>query len=86
MDLGCGGGLLAMLAARAGAAQVVAVDLLPHVCSTARANVALNGLESQVHHALSMLYISAVCHCLSVLLVVLLLCIKCCPVRMPSDL
>lgn len=36
LDMGCGSGLLAMLAARAGADSVVAADLCEPVCDVAR--------------------------------------------------
>ncbi len=48
LDLGCGSGALAMMAARAGAMSVVAVDAHETLCTIARKNVALNGLGSKV--------------------------------------
>ncbi|GAX85622.1 hypothetical protein CEUSTIGMA_g13037.t1 [Chlamydomonas eustigma] len=48
LDLGCGTGVLAMLAARAGADHVVAVEAHPTLCDIARRNVAMNGLSRKV--------------------------------------
>ncbi len=47
LDLGCGTGILAMLAARCGAARVHAVESMP-VARVARQLVAANGLEDRV--------------------------------------
>jgi 16S rRNA G1207 methylase RsmC len=46
LDLGTGTGVLAILAAKRGAAQVVAVDLDPVAVSNARENVFRNGLDN----------------------------------------
>jgi len=48
LDVGTGSGLLAMMAAKAGAASVVAVDIHERWATTARRNVAANGLASRV--------------------------------------
>lgn len=45
LDLGCGTGLLAVCAARLGAASVVAVDHNPLACKVARKNSAYNDVE-----------------------------------------
>ena len=44
LDVGCGVGILSMLAARAGASKVIALETNPEVCRQARAVVADNGL------------------------------------------
>ena len=48
LDLGCGSGLLSILAARWGHGPVEAWDLDPHAVAAARANLALNGLAEEV--------------------------------------
>jgi type II protein arginine methyltransferase len=48
LDIGAGSGLLAMIAARAGAASVVACERDPMLAATARAIVAANGLADRV--------------------------------------
>jgi protein arginine N-methyltransferase 7 len=48
LDMGCGSGLLSMMAARCGADSVVAAELHDSVCETARHVVAQNGLSSKV--------------------------------------
>lgn len=48
LDLGCGSGLLSILAARWGHASVTAWDLDPHAVEAARANVERNGLADRV--------------------------------------
>lgn len=48
LDLGTGSGLLAMMAAQAGADSVVAVDIHEAVATVARRNVAANGLSHRV--------------------------------------
>lgn len=48
LDLGCGTGILALAAARLGAAEVVAVDLEPAAAASCTENVRLNGFDGQV--------------------------------------
>lgn len=48
LDIGCGTGVLAMTAARLGAAEVVAVDIDPVAVASATTNVHLNGLADTV--------------------------------------
>jgi protein arginine N-methyltransferase 7 len=48
LDIGSGSGLLAMIAARAGAARVVSCERVPSVAETARRIVAANGLAGKV--------------------------------------
>jgi len=48
LDLGSGTGILALAAARLGAASVMAVDLEEAATRSCQENVALNGLEQQV--------------------------------------
>jgi type II protein arginine methyltransferase len=48
LDIGAGSGLLAMIAARAGAASVVACERDPMLAATARAIVAANGLADRI--------------------------------------
>ena len=48
LDIGCGTGLLAMLAARAGAQRVLAIEMSPEMASLAEQVVAINGLEHAV--------------------------------------
>ena len=48
LDIGTGSGLLAMIAARAGAARVVACEANPVVAETARRIIAANGLDHVV--------------------------------------
>jgi ribosomal protein L11 methyltransferase len=45
LDYGCGSGILAIAAAKLGAAQVDAVDLDPQAVETTRANASANGVE-----------------------------------------
>ncbi|MGI6036734.1 MAG: 50S ribosomal protein L11 methyltransferase [Limnochordia bacterium] len=47
-DVGCGSGILALAAARLGAARVFAVDNDPLAVDVCRRNIALNGLEDVV--------------------------------------
>jgi ribosomal protein L11 methyltransferase len=49
LDLGTGSGILALAAARLGAASVLALDTDPQAVGAARDNVRLNGLEAVVH-------------------------------------
>src|SRR5581483_923772 len=46
LDLGCGAGSLALVAARAGAGRVVGVDINPRAIELARFNARLNGLRA----------------------------------------
>jgi release factor glutamine methyltransferase len=48
VDVGTGSGILALAAARAGAAQVVAVDINPNAAGAARENAIANGLGGRV--------------------------------------
>jgi predicted nicotinamide N-methyase len=48
LDLASGSGLVALAAARAGAASVTAVDVDPHSATAARLNAGLNGLDVEV--------------------------------------
>jgi ribosomal protein L11 methyltransferase len=45
LDLGCGSGILAIAAAKLGAAHVVAIDIDPQAIKATRANAADNGVE-----------------------------------------
>lgn len=47
LDLGCGAGTLALVAARRGAKRAVGVDLNPRAIELARFNARLNGLEAE---------------------------------------
>jgi len=49
LDLGTGSGILALAAARLGAASALALDIDPQAAAVARDNVRLNGLEAAVH-------------------------------------
>jgi release factor glutamine methyltransferase len=49
LDLGCGTGVLAILAARRGAGHVDAVDVMPQACVLARANARRNGVGDCVN-------------------------------------
>jgi ribosomal protein L11 methyltransferase len=51
LDLGTGSGILALAAARLGAASVVALDIDPQAAAVARENVRLNALEAVVQVA-----------------------------------
>ncbi|WP_106392860.1 methyltransferase domain-containing protein, partial [Enhygromyxa salina] len=46
LDIGCGAGSLALVAARAGAAEAIGVDLDPRAVTYARFNAALNGIDN----------------------------------------
>ena len=48
LDIGAGSGLLSMMAARAGADSVVAVELSGHMCDVAEQVISSNGLSSKV--------------------------------------
>jgi ribosomal protein L11 methyltransferase len=48
LDLGCGTGILAIAAAKLGAASVVAVDIDPNAVRAARENAAANGVADAV--------------------------------------
>ena len=48
LDLGCGSGLLALAAARAGAKEVIALDLNPEAAWVAGVNARLNGLQERI--------------------------------------
>ena len=48
LDIGSGSGLLSMLAAREGAAEVVSCENLPAVADSARSIIAANGLSSRI--------------------------------------
>ncbi|MCC6869511.1 MAG: methyltransferase [Burkholderiales bacterium] len=48
LDLGCGSGPIAIALAMAGAARVVASDVMPHACDLTRRNVLVNGLADRV--------------------------------------
>jgi ribosomal protein L11 methyltransferase len=49
LDLGCGSGILAITAARLGAARVLALDTDPIAVEATRANAALNDMADVVH-------------------------------------
>ena len=51
IDYGCGSGLLAIAAARLGAADVVAIDVDPHALSATRDNAAANAVAIEVRAA-----------------------------------
>lgn len=51
LDVGCGSGVLAVLAARLGAADVLAIDVAPEAVAAARANAAANGVADRVRVA-----------------------------------
>lgn len=51
LDLGCGSGLVAIAAAKGGAASVVAVDTDPHAVVAARLNALENGVEVEAVRA-----------------------------------
>lgn len=48
LDIGCGGGILSLLAAKLWDAQVLAVDIAQTAVNDARAAIAAQGLESRV--------------------------------------
>jgi release factor glutamine methyltransferase len=49
VDVGTGSGILALAAARAGAANVLAVDINPNAARTAAGNARANGLDDRVY-------------------------------------
>ena len=49
LDLGAGSGLLAMMAAKLGAASVVALEASEALCEIAETNLERNGLEDNSH-------------------------------------
>ena len=48
LEIGTGSGILAMMAARAGAAQVITCEMNPIVAETARTNIARNGYADRI--------------------------------------
>ena len=48
LDLGCGSGILAIAAAKLGAARVLALDIDPNAVRAARENAAANGVEPAI--------------------------------------
>lgn len=50
LDLGCGSGLVAIAAAKAGAASVLAVDVDPYAVKAAELNAAANGVAVELAH------------------------------------
>lgn len=51
LDIGTGSGIVAIAAARAGAAHVLATDRDPYAAAAARLNAGLNGVRIEVEHA-----------------------------------
>lgn len=51
LDLGAGGGLVAIAAAKAGAARIVAAETDPYAIAALRLNLALNGASAEIIHA-----------------------------------
>lgn len=51
LDLGCGSGLVAIAAAKAGAASVLAADIDPYAAAATRVNAAANGVRVEAVHA-----------------------------------
>lgn len=49
IDMGCGSGFFAVLAAKMGAAEVYAVDIMPEAVELTKRNVALNGVADRVN-------------------------------------
>jgi SAM-dependent methyltransferase len=56
LDLGCGVGPIAIVAARKGAGEVIGVDIMPEACETARRNAALNGVDHRIRFLESNLF------------------------------
>ncbi len=50
LDLGCGSGILSVIALLLGARDAVAVDIDPMAVETAYSNLALNGLSKEIYH------------------------------------
>jgi len=48
LDVGCGSGILSIVASLMGANPVIALDPDPNAISTAKSNIALNGLENSI--------------------------------------
>ncbi|MDO4287710.1 MAG: 50S ribosomal protein L11 methyltransferase [Eubacterium sp.] len=48
LDIGCGTGILAMIAAELGCRKVIGVDLDPVAVKVARENIAMNGLDDKI--------------------------------------
>ncbi len=51
LDLGCGSGILSIIALLLGAKDAVAIDIDPNAVDVAYSNLALNGLDKQNYHA-----------------------------------
>lgn len=50
LDLGCGSGILSVIALLIGASDATAVDIDPMAVETAYSNLALNGLSREIYH------------------------------------
>ncbi len=50
LDLGCGSGILSVIALLIGASDATAVDIDPMAVETAYSNLALNGLSKEIYH------------------------------------
>jgi len=50
-DIGCGSGILSVIACQLGAKSAVAVDIDPNACDTAKENAAKNGISSERYTA-----------------------------------
>lgn len=51
LDLGCGSGILSIIALLLGAKNAVAIDIDPNAVDVAYSNLSLNGLDKQNYHA-----------------------------------
>jgi len=51
LDVGCGSGVLSVVAAQLGAARVVAIDVAPEAVRTTEENAARNGVTVEARHA-----------------------------------
>lgn len=51
LDLGCGSGILSIIALLLGAKEAVAIDIDPNAIDVAYSNLALNGLHKENYHA-----------------------------------